>query len=701
MIVQNVDQLPTFEGVHSLIMDTETSGLSPHSGDRICGIAVCSLDDAEKKYYVPIRHCKLPRTQTENQKALFESRYMQYEAKYTMFEDTRAAVNLPVTPVFEWLRKLLDVEDRYVIFHNAKFDLGMLRADGIEPKCMIGDTIMLVHSVKSNFPNYTLDNLTKWIFKDFKHVQYEKLCNWFKETLGINLNTNKIKEGDEPPNFSFVPIELLGPYAEEDLEATRQLACWAFSRLMREPIRNQDNPSRSQKELMGTEQALVRVLFEMENRGVRIDLDALNKLRERTVNEIEQYSGECYRLAREPFNVGSTKETADALGNAGGRVLFWNKPKTNAKRKPEGITEQDLAGKQKADQYTRDKTKSTGNACFNSSAVLEYLKQFTMERNKPGFQFIYNYYQADHRSRILSTYLDGILGRIDSDRALHANFNAHGTLHGRFSSSKINLQNITVSEGNRDLKQLEKFLGQKDDAAINRLIRNLFIPREGYTWVCIDWKQIEYVVATYFSNDSVMIKKFYDDPDLDYHAVTAEMAKIDRSTAKTVNFGVLYGMGYNSLAAMLGIAPYDAKNIIERMFYARPALKALIDNTQAFVRKNGCVLNPFGRTVPVPRNKEYVGLNYLVAGTVGDAMKDRMVAVFKWLRKEKLLDVVRMLLTVHDEIDYEIRSDMVDQLVVPISDIMCDIPEIRMPIRCDIEVGKSWGEVEKWERKVA
>jgi DNA polymerase-1 len=364
----------------------------------------------------------------------------------------------------------------------------------------------------------------------------------------------------------------------------------------------------------------------------------------------------------------------------GGKILFWSKKKEEQ-------------GKQKADKYTENYEHSNKRPCWNSSAFAKYFTRLKNENNQRAYAFVFHYYQADHRARLSATYLETMIQKKDVNDVLHPSLNQHGTVTGRFSSSNPNCQNISRVEGNADLKKIEKIIGYQEDA-LNRSLRDLFIPRAGFSWVKWDFSQIEYIVATYLSQDQEMIQRFWDDPNLDYHQITADLASITRDQAKTVNFGSLYGLGIHSLAAMLGISVPEAKHLMAKVYEARPALKRLIYRVSDEAKVNKHVYLPFGRVVPVDPNKPYVALNYLDQGTSAYLMKDRLIAIQEAIRENHW--PVHLLLTVHDEVDAEMPVSLVQELAPKIATIMCDVQRIiPMPVTCAIEFGRSWGNLEE------
>jgi DNA polymerase-1 len=241
--------------------------------------------------------------------------------------------------------------------------------------------------------------------------------------------------------------------------------------------------------------------------------------------------------------------------------------------------------------------------------------------------------------------------------------------------------------------------------ALAKQIRSLFITRDPQqVLVSIDYSQIEYRTAAYFSNDPVLLKKYRDDPTTDYHQATSELAGIDRDLAKTVNFGTLYGMGAGGLAsALTGMGKPTTKDaaahILAELMGKRPALARLIGSTSAQCSRDKYVLSIFGRICDVPMNKSYVGLNYRVQGTCGDLMRRAMLRVYAAMKENHW--PIRMLISVHDELLFEMPIDRVEEVSLAIVKIMCDVPQMDIPLLCDVEVGDNWGDqagVNEWKK---
>lgn len=677
-IVQRVGDLPNFRDAYALVIDTETSGVSPYHGDRPCGIAI---GDATKDvaYYIPIAHT------IENVADALGCMGPDEALRSTQFK------NVDKRGVADWLRGLFRDPVRLWIMHNAKFDLNMFRAMGFEIEGRTYDTMIAAYDVDGSLPSYALDEVSRHFKVGLKHAWYERV----KRYLELTQTCVTTDEGRSGWNYSLLPIALLGPYAVEDIHVTR-LVWQQIERLKQAQeaewnwrLPNQGNHSFSKKELFDCEQQLVRVIADMEYRGINIDTGKALDLLEHNMELISEYSDQLYRLVGRYFNIGSWKERQIALEQVGGEVLYWMKPVIKDKDKFPQFAPTDFRGKQKSDQYTEDKRKSTGRPCWNSAALLEYMGVYRKSKQTEPFQFIRLFREVDTRQRLVNTYIRPYLRGQDMFGRLHGSFNQTGTITGRLSSSHPNMQNVARVKGNADLRAWEEFLGELEEEALSKQIRSLFLPRKGHVLVSIDYSQIEYRLAAYFSNDPIVARWYREDPNTDYHQATADLCGITRDEAKTVNFGTLYGMGPRSLAKLLGIGYADGQDLLERIFVARPALRNLIDTITWSAQKDGYIINPMGRKVMVDPKRPYAGLNYLVQGTAGDMMRIAMVRVDQLVKKYKL--PILMLLQVHDELLFSMPKSHVVDWAPRIAEEMCRFPEISIPMMYEVEVGVDWG----------
>ena len=657
-----------------LVIDTETSGFSPHHGHRLCGFGLCSATAPEVACYFPVRHV--------------------------------LGGNLDLGQVLSWLRGYTEDPAISWVMHNAVFDLAMFRADGIEFAGRVTDTMVLAHGVKPDRGSYALDALTK-----FQHVEYEKLAAHLKTEQRW-----KVPGGYGSPDYSRVPVGILGPYCCEDVVATGALfrelqhVLKCNEKFYRAVPENQGNPAHSLRELLTSDQELVRALFEIEWAGIRIDLKAVMRAKRDAVErEKRAYAVLVALSGGQLFSPRSKRGLGAAFERAGGVVRFWMLPK-------------DGRGKQKSQQFTEDKAKSTGVPCWNSAALLGYLARYHVHPEGTAYRFLVQYRVLSQLERLISTYLDAYLRATDCRGFLHGRFHPCGTRTGRLSSSSPNLQNVCKSEMNAEAKAFEKYFdwqavagggcfddfrshlfyrmgplaGRKREAPdLARQIRSFFIARPGNVVVSIDYSSVEYRVAAYLTGDPELIRRFRENPDLDYHQYCADLCKITRSTAKTVNFGTLYGMGDAALASVLHVSLEKAKQIRRNLYGKLKALPRLMETTRWAVLAHGRVQNPLGRVCRVDKTRSYVGLNYKVQGCCGDIMRRALVRVHRLIR-ERGWDVL-LGLTVHDEIVLDMPPALVPVAVPEIVRVMTDVPEIGLPLTCDVEVGRSWGQMVPWQ----
>lgn len=683
-IVRALSELPDFSQAKYLVLDTETSGLNLFHGDRLSGIALSALDHPVN-YFIPVRH-----------------------NAETCSPVAQTYQNLPAGQVFGFVQELLNDPSKTVIGHHFKFDLNVLRFENITNKRRIVDTLVLAHILQNERPHkyfsedeedeehpdeeeqpkgrdrYALDLLTKDYIPEFKHVWSDKLENWFKE---FQPRCGKGKK-QAPKNYSRVPLDLMGEYACEDIEATKRLfeaLKKIYTRARRAGCENFGNLAWTTDELFQNEMKLITVLAKMEWNGVKLDLEKCEHLKRQATDEMETFREALFSSVGRSFNPTAWKQRWTAYEQIGGVVKFWNAKK-------------EFKGKQKEQQYTEDKSRSTGRPCWNAAARLAYLKHFRETKDEKAFAFVLNLHEYENRRGLIATFLDAFLKGADVRGYIHTTFNQHGTWTGRLSSSGPNLQNIAKTKGTLDQKLMESFLGAKNSEALNRKLRTVFIAEPGELFLKTDYNQAEYRGTAYFCHDEELFQKYRTNPMLDYHEDTAKLAGIDRDDAKTVNFSSIYGVGVASLAALLRRSKAEAQGILNALFCAKPALRQLMNEMQARVRRDGYVQNPFGRVVPVDAEKAYKGLNALVQGTIGDMARAALVELDAFLEREKLPVILR--LTVHDEFDTTTPRECVNSVVPKIQKVISNVPQLAsIPMLCDTGVGLNWGENKPFEEE--
>ncbi len=437
---------------------------------------------------------------------------------------------------------------------------------------------------------------------------------------------------------------LASSYAHEDLkEDWAALTTWKRASLLLDQMEKTGT-----KHLFDEiEMPLVFTLYDMEQEGIRVNAEELKSYGEALVGRIGELERQIHEAAGESFNINSPKQL--------GVILF-----------------------EKMGMQGGKKTK-TG---YSTSA--EVLDKLAPEH--PIVKDILEYRQL---TKLKSTYADGLAGCIAEDGRIHSNFNQTITATGRISSTEPNLQNIPV--------RME----------LGRLIRKVFIPREGCVFVDADYSQIELRVLAHMSGDETLIEAYRQAEDI--HRITAsqvfhvpfeEVTPLQRRNAKAVNFGIVYGISSFGLSQDLDISKKEAGEYIERYFETYPGIKGFLDGLVAGAREKGYVTTMYGRRRPIPELKspnfaqrsfgERVAMNSPIQGTAADIIKIAMIRVHDRLRDEGLKS--KLILQVHDELlieAYEEEADRVEQIL---QEEMEQAADLRVSLEIDMHRGMSWYE---------
>jgi DNA polymerase-1 len=460
----------------------------------------------------------------------------------------------------------------------------------------------------------------------------------------LSLDTTPIEsligKGKTQRSFADVPVKDAAAYSGEDVVLPIKL------KKLLEPVLQERSLDKLYEEI---EMPLVEVLAELEWNGVLIDTKLLKKLSVRYSGRIEEITAEIYRMAGTEFNLNSPKQVSD--------VLF--------------------------DTLKLPQSKKTKVGSFKTDVdVLEKLA-----RDYPIAQKI-----LDHResAKLLSTYIDALPAAINKATGrVHTSFNQTVTATGRLSSTGPNLQNIPVrtEEGKE--------------------IREAFIAPEGYMLVSADYSQIELRILAHLSADAFLTKAFLDDKDIHTQTASAiygcfpEMVTPEmRRAAKTINFGLMYGMGPINLSRQLGISFSEAQKFIETYFQQFPKVKGYIESSIARARGLGYSETMLGRRRYLPdlnaenRNireaAERTAINTPVQGTAADIIKIAMIDIHRTMREES--ENARMLLQVHDELVFEVPSKGADDFAKWVVKRMSGALKLCVPLRVDAGVGKNWSE---------
>jgi len=396
---------------------------------------------------------------------------------------------------------------------------------------------------------------------------------------------------------------------------------------------------------------LAPILDEMREIGVKVDLGYLEKLGKELGKELDGLVKEIYKLAGGEFNINSPKQLSG--------VLF-----AKLEIGSEGIL------KRKTGAFATD------------VETLTVLKD-----RHPIIKPILSYREI---FKVKSTYVDPLRELADKNGRVHTTYVQTGTATGRLSSRDPNLQNIPI-------------VGE-----LGKKIRRAFAAGKGYSLAAFDYSQIELRVLATVSNDPTMIQAFKD--DLDIHKLTASkvynapLEKVTsemRSAAKTLNFGVSYGMGPQAFAKTSGLNVADAKKFIDEYYSDFAAVKKWQQDTIAAARKNGHVANLNGRKRWLPNinwpgrryaaEAERAAINMPIQGLAADIIKIAMIRVAATLKKKKWSgEEARMLLTIHDELIFEIKDDILKEATPLIRSEMENAYKLAVPLRVDSAVGDNW-----------
>lgn len=413
------------------------------------------------------------------------------------------------------------------------------------------------------------------------------------------------------------------------------------------PIISKKIEENNQQELFyNIEMPLIEVLASMEIYGIRVSKEELIQYQQELDKEIEELTKEIHWLAGEEFNINSSKQL--------GEILF---EKLNLKG-----------------------SKKTTRGWSTSADVLEKLYD--------NHEIIPKILEYRTYAKLKSTYADGLLSVLNEETSrIYSNFNQTVTATGRISSTEPNLQNIPI--------KIE--LGHK--------VRKVFKPEKDYIFVDADYSQIELRVLAHLSQDEYLIQAFNDGQDI--HKITAskvfnksldDVTSFERSAAKAINFGLIYGKQAFSLAQDLGITKAKAEEYINDYFDKYPKIKDFLDNIVESTKETGYTKTMFNRIRYVPEINssnfvqrgvgQRIAMNTPIQGTAADIIKVAMVKVYNRMKKENLKS--RLILQVHDELLIEAYKDEKDTIKEILKDEMENAISFSVKLLIDINEGESW-----------
>lgn len=458
----------------------------------------------------------------------------------------------------------------------------------------------------------------------------------FKEVAGI---------GKSQVTFDQVPLDKALDYAAEDAEVTFRLHQMLKPRLIEEHL---------VAVYETLERPLIPVLTAMEQRGIKVDVPQLKQVSQEFAQRLHDLEQEIHRLAGKTFNVGSPKQL--------GEILF-----------------EDL----KLGEGQKSKAGSYGTG----ADVLESLAA-------QGHILPEKVLEWRHLEKLRSTYADALLHQINPHtNRVHTSYAMASAATGRLSSTDPNLQNIPIrtEEG--------------------RKIRKAFVAEPGHQLVSLDYSQIELRLLAHMADIPVLKQAFWDGQDI--HALTASQVfgipldQLDSATrrkAKAINFGIIYGISPFGLARQLGIEQSEAASYIKTYFERYPGIQEYMERTKQFCREHGYVQTLFGRRCHVPgihdknparRNfSERAAINAPLQGTAADILKRAMIRVPPALTQHDLMEKAHMLLTVHDELLFEVHESVIKETGSLIQTVMesATLPAVKLsiPLTVDVGQGHSW-----------
>jgi DNA polymerase-1 len=383
----------------------------------------------------------------------------------------------------------------------------------------------------------------------------------------------------------------------------------------------------------------------MECEGIMVERDELTEYGRVLGEKIDLLEKKIYEQLGREFNINSPKQL--------GEILF---------------VEMKIPG-----------GKKTKNGYSTSADILEKLA--------PDYPFIADILEYRQLTKLKSTYADGLVNFISEDNRIHGHFNQTITATGRISSTEPNLQNIPI--------RME----------IGKAFRKVFVPKEGCVFIDADYSQIELRLLAHISGDENLIEAYKSAQDI--HRITAskvfntpldEVTDEQRSNAKAVNFGIVYGISSFGLSQDLSISRKEAKDYIEQYFRTYPDVKIFLDNVVEKAKKNGYVTTLLGRRRPIPELQssnfmqrsfgERAAMNSPIQGTAADIIKIAMIKVDKELRKRTLKS--KIVLQVHDELLVETYIEEVEVVKEILERNMKNAMNLKVDLEVGIGIGNNW-----------
>ena len=449
-------------------------------------------------------------------------------------------------------------------------------------------------------------------------------------------------------------LDLLGKLkikkaAEEKPEALELMVCYeAYTCIAAKNQLLEQLEDHGMKKLYDEiEMPLVYVLADMEKEGVRAEKAELEAYGAQLTGRILELETSIYEKAGETFNINSPKQL--------GVILFEKLQMPNGKKTKTG---------------------------YSTAADV-------LERLAPDYPIVSEILEYRQLTKLKSTYADGLALCIAPDGRIHSTFNQTITATGRISSTEPNLQNIPI--------RME----------LGRLIRKVFVPKEGYVFIDADYSQIELRVLAHMSGDQNLIAAYQHAEDIHritasqvFHTPLEEVTDLQRRNAKAVNFGIVYGISSFGLSQDLSITRKEAEGYIASYFETYPGIKIFLDRLVTNANEKGYAETMFGRRRPVPELAssnfmqrsfgERIAMNSPIQGTAADIIKIAMIRVKQRLEREQLKS--KLILQVHDELLIEAAADEEEYVKTLLAEEMRHAADLAVTLEVDVKSGRNWFE---------
>ena len=589
------DWMKQSEEIGEFAIDTETTSLDPHTA-KLVGISISNR--IGNACYIPLNHVN--------------------------------GNNLNEKKVLSILKNYLEDESIKKVGQNIKFDFIVFYHRGITLNSM-EDTMLMSYTLDAGKNRHNMDTLSE-IHLGHKTIKFKDLVGTGKKQL----------------NFSEVNISEAKDYAAEDADITFRLYKIFLKSLKAEKLLNI-------YELF--EKPLIKILAEMEIKGIKLDKPSLNKLSSKFSNKIEKLEKSIFKISKKTFNIGSTKQLGE---------IMYNDLKIAALKK-------------------------TKKGSFATSAsVLEDLAF-------KGYEFPKLILEWRQISKLKNTYSDALPEHINQNtKRVHTSFLLAATTTGRLASSDPNLQNIPI---------------KSDDG---KDIRKAFVSEKNNKLISADYNQVEMRILADLADVKQLKKAFLNNEDI--HTLTAsqvfgkEINKIDSETrrkAKAINFGIIYGISQYGLAKQINVSNNEAEEFLNSYFKKFPEIKDYMKTTVNFCRKSGYVSNIFGRKTHLTgindknfnvRNfQERAAINAPIQGSASEIMRLAMIRINKEISNNKN-NSLKMLLQIHDELIFEESSKETKKSTKLIKDLMLSVKDSELhsfsiPLLVDVNIGENWGEL--------